>query len=232
MSLAQSLTSSRLLIFLLVAILTGCDSNGGESEDEEPILETPQRADSTTVWVPQDGVVKVEVERYAPKPKWVVQRTPEGFSGDGFLKWTGSFQHGESEGFHPADEPLGSRDEWVIIKFLIEEPGFYRIDIKNFHVHEDGDNDVWLRFPESDDGWHKVGSQQSNDYAFLYWTYGGNPAMLSKGVHTAYLTGRSHGFGLDYVAIYRASAQTPSGRITDIDRTRVEAAPESKALVD
>ncbi len=192
-------------------------------------------ADSSTVWQMNNGIIKVEAESYSPED-WTHGTEKAGYSGSGYLRWTGGSQL-LGEGFQPASRIIGSIDSWIILKFHVNTKSTYRIDLKMQHELHDGDNDIWVRYPETDVGWHKVGSKDGdarNQWGFTGWTYGENPIELDTGIHSAYITGRSHGFYLDYIVIYDTDGEVRPeygvgdySVITEEDRTMVENAAAS-----
>jgi hypothetical protein len=193
-------------------------------------------ADSTTVWAMKNGIVKVEAESYSPTG-WEERTEKIGFSGESYLQWRGGTQT-LGDGWQPADLVIGKRSDWIVLTFAVEKKSTYRIDLKMRHEAVDGDNDIWVRYPETDGGWHKVGSKDGSargKWGFTGWTYGENPIELEPGIHTAYITGRSNDFCLDYIAIYDTRGEEAGvygeGQfycITEQDRRMVEQAPVSE----
>lgn len=128
--------------------------------------------------------------------------------GRGYLKYVGPTTgsgHGqeidEDGSLQPAEE------HWLKITVLIERPGRYRIDLRNHHLKKDGDNDIWVHIK----GWpppvRRVGDHAVESYQWLTWgpewTYWD---ITEPGVYTFYVAGRSHGFGVDRIAIYGEGA--------------------------
>jgi hypothetical protein len=130
------------------------------------------------IWVEKDGIVAAEVERLDVSG-WSLETAPEGYTGTGYLKYTGGSSVME-------------------IKFLIENEGCYDYDVRNHHKLQDGDNDVWRAWGG---GYVKVGDCRPNTFAYLWYQKINH--CLKKGIHTIRFKGRSGQFGLDRVILYR-----------------------------
>jgi hypothetical protein len=188
-----------------------------KSEPVEPVSSSliwdhPQ----VPVFLEKEGLVKMEAESLQEHvTDFSLQQEPGGFSGTGYLRWDG---HGHNTGSlydANAEYRNGSfvpENERMVFKFEIKEAGNYRMQIHLYHPKEDGDNDVWISYPETDALWHKIGDHlKPGVFTWNSWANGvveGKEAPekfyapLEAGIHYLYLAGRSHGFGIDFVTIH------------------------------
>lgn len=101
----------------------------------------------------------------------------------------------------------GDSADWLIIPVEIKEPGRYRMNLRNHHMHKDGDNDIWVHIV----GWpppiRRVGDHAVDSFQWLTWGTDWVYWDIEKpGVYRFYVAGRSQGFGVDRIAIYNEKA--------------------------
>ncbi len=176
------------------------------------------------VWKEKDGVVVVEAEEIQHDPNWQYTTEPAGYSGDAYLLWQGpnrSVTHdGRGGNDDYTNERQGPQDEWLIVRVLISHPGFYRVNARNYHVKEDGDNDawVWIVGQEISD-WNPVrrmGDSLNDGKGFTWLDWGERKFWLKAGVNNIYIGGRSIGFGIDRIAIYRENTNGAKEKALDL----------------
>tara|TARA_R110000868_G_scaffold243273_1_gene499208 strand:+ start:1268 stop:1903 length:636 start_codon:yes stop_codon:yes gene_type:complete len=156
------------------------------------------------VWKENDGILVIEVENHSdkksPNVKWELKKESKGFSGTGYYQWTGVGI------WHKIDEYASMASERILsYTFEINKKGIYYAKIKNFHLMEDGDNDVYLSINKS--SWNKIYDHQKEN-----WTWDENgqwndkyPQYLKKGIYQIELAGRSQGFAIDKIALFHES---------------------------
>jgi hypothetical protein len=180
-----------------------------------------------TLWIEEDGIVKVEAESYIPNT-WSLVSAPAGYSGKGFLRANTAFPGSWQESLPANSTQVGPAENWIQVKFKITTPGRYRMDVRNYFTNSEA-NDVWMRFTSNDPEWHKVGSTVvDQNYDFLGWSFSQNDQNLEHGEYTAWLAPRSAHFGVDYVVIYRTVL--PNGLYSSMnkqDEPRLITAPVS-----
>lgn len=160
--------------------------------------------------------VVVEAENLSHTSNWSHSTKFPGYTGSGFIKWTGPLQTcaamDSPESEHHNDLTGGCQGDpadWLRIPVLINRTGSYAVDLRNIHEREDGDNDVWI---------HKVGEPApiiraydhnvksynwlTSSTTFTTWV------ILEPGVHTFYVAGRSVGFGIDRITVMRKIGPT------------------------
>ncbi len=108
--------------------------------------------------------------------------------------------------FHTQQGPL---EEWLILRLRVQEPGDYLVNLRNYHRRADGDNDAWIGVVEP--GFprrpvKRVGDSLRDGAGFSWLDWGTPTLHLTAGEHMLYVGGRSRGFGVDRIAIYRADS--------------------------
>lgn len=140
-----------------------------------------------------DGRLCFEVEAAGARGDWTLQTSMAGYSGAGYLTWTGPDLFGA-----PGKDPIG----WTL---HVGRPGRYHLLIRNRHDFEDStlQNDC---FAKMDDGpWVKTfsGTRGAWTWATRHEFEGGDkpPAAyeLGPGLHRFQICGRSKGFSLDRI---------------------------------
>lgn len=150
-----------------------------------------------TVFLETDGRIAMEVESFPVAGDWKAEKDLVGFSGDSYYTWRSSAKM--------------SRAGQGILTFriLVTNPGKHHLRIHNRHDFADSteENDCFMKL---DDGpWVKTFSHKRGE-----WTWATNhefdharkpPAEyeLSAGLHTLQLAGRSKGFSIDRIHLYR-----------------------------
>jgi hypothetical protein len=163
------------------------------------------------IWVEEDGVVVVEAETIEHHGHWELKTEPKGYSGAGYLNWDGPGRSETPDGRGGNDdytnERQGPQNEWLIIRILVNHPGVYKMNARNYHVKEDGDNDSWSwKVGQEISDWNPVrrmGDSLKDGEGFTWLDWGVRSFYLKAGVNNLYIGGRSRGFGIDRVAIYR-----------------------------
>ena len=202
---------------------TGGD--GGETGDGSGENCDPQ----DYIFQESDGFVLAEIERNAYSDPWDVGSEEAGYSGDGYVVWTGT-------------QYLGSPGNGLTtFKIEINSPGTYEfawntsVTIGNSGTDH---NDTWLRFPDADDffaqnggsvvyphgsgktpnpagagadGWFKV-YRSGNDLSFKWqaYTFDNNPHKIyvtfnSAGTYTLEISARSTGHAIDKFVLFQDS---------------------------
>jgi hypothetical protein len=149
------------------------------------------------VWEEVDGRLVLEVEAAGARGDWKVESGLAGFTGTGYLTWTGPDLFGA-----PGKDPIA----WTV---HVSTPGRYRLLLRNRHDFEDAtlQNDC---FTKLDDGpWLKTFSSTRGSWTWAtrHELEGGDkpPAAydLGPGVHRFQVSGRSKGFSLDRIHLVR-----------------------------
>jgi hypothetical protein len=164
----------------------------------------------------KNDYVVVEAEDLPRSSNWVFSTTdnyPGAFTGKGYVRWNGPNQScaalGKTEDEHHNDLTgacQGSPADWLKVLVYIERPGTYIMDLHNLHLQADGDNDVWTHIEGRAPPIFRVGSHHAGAFDWLSW---GPPNQSSwtitvvPAVYTLYVAGRSRGFCVDRIAIYR-----------------------------
>lgn len=147
-----------------------------------------------------EGVVVFEVESAAPSDDWKPEKQLAGHTGNGYYTWRGADRFNE-----PGSGVLS-------YSFLVTRDGEFRLAIRSRHDHHDStlqndcftsmDGGHWIKTFSSRRGewtWHTLHELDENDKP---------PAQyrLSAGIHTLRLSGRSNGFSIDRIHLYREGA--------------------------
>ncbi|MCB9896903.1 MAG: hypothetical protein H6825_02750 [Planctomycetes bacterium] len=160
-------------------------------------------------WTPvgfcaQDDLVVFEVESTPPAAGWVSSTASTGFTGTAFYEWDGGDQF---------DDPGHGV---LAYDFTVDDPGHYdlRIRSRNNNPDPSQSDDCWTRM---DGGpWIKTVSHVN-----MVWTWSTRLVLapetptfdafydLSSGPHTYEISGRSQGFRIDRVHLYKAAVSDP-----------------------
>jgi len=151
-------------------------------------------------YLPSDDLVVVEMEDLAEAAGWTSSSDLAGFAGRGYVEWSGP------------DMAKQPGTGLVGFETRLEAAGSYELRLHNRHDAPDvtDANDVWLRVDGG--AWNKVFSSVRGD-----WTWdtrqrstAGNvgPVVLElePGTHKIELSGRSQGFMVDRVHLFKQGA--------------------------
>lgn len=129
--------------------------------------------------------------------------------GDHFFTYQGP----KYVGVHPDTDHSrqGDKDSWLVFKFMVPQGqgGYYKMLVRKSHLLHDGDNDCWVGYigmPKS----VVIGRYGWGARNYFTW---GNTNMednrkgfqLSEGLNAVYVGGRSQGFAVCRIAVYKAS---------------------------
>jgi hypothetical protein len=138
------------------------------------------------------GLVVFEAESAGPKGNWKLETSMAGFTGTGYVTWTGPDLFGA-----PGKDAL----EWTV---HVGRPGRYRLHLRNRHDFADAtlQNDCFARMDEGP--WIKTFSGQRGQWTWAtsHELESGKPPAsyeLSAGLHVFRISGRSKGFSIDRV---------------------------------
>jgi len=176
-------------------------------------------------YLPSDDLVVVEMESLADGAGWSGSNSVEGFAGKGYVAWTGP------------DMSKKPGEGLVGFETSIQEGGTYELRLRNRHDHPDvtDANDVWVRIDGGE--WTKVFSSFRGEWTWdtRHRTADGKvgPVVLEMepGVHKVEFSGRSEGFMIDRVHLYKQGAtnalsiqRAPSQRVAPEKPAEPEAA--------
>jgi hypothetical protein len=181
---------------LLVVLVLGALSFAVASE---------QRTAAGRLWSSPAGLIVIEAEStLATLREGAWERLEEdGATAGHAVIWRGPGTW--QEGAHDARpyEPFKEPDSVLTYRFSVETEGRYLIKLRNRHSREDGDNDVWVSVDRQP--YRKY--YDWNQHAWTWdetgsWAY----YRLAPGEHVLEIAGRSHGFAIDRIVIYRDGA--------------------------
>ncbi len=176
-------------------------------------------------YLPSDDLVVVEMESLADAAGWSGSSTVDGFAGKGYVAWTGP------------DMSKKPGEGLVGFETSIQNGGSYELRLRNRHDHPDvtDANDVWVRIDGGE--WTKVFSSFRGEWTWdtRHRTADGKvgPVVLElePGVHKVEFSGRSEGFMIDRVHLYKQGAtnalsiqRAPSQRVAPEKPAEPEAA--------
>lgn len=171
----------------------------------------PKEYVPSQVWMEKDGYIIVEAESIDHHSHWKEKTSPEGFTGKSYLNWEGPNRTVSIEKLGGNDDYInvrqGPQEEWLILRVWITNPGEYRVDARNYHQLEDGDNDAWVSKigfnPTPKNPIKRMGDSKKDCDCFSWLDWGVHKFKLQKGLNEIYIGGRSVGFGIDRIALYR-----------------------------
>ena len=159
-------------------------------------------------FIEENGLVVIETEALDPVGDWVVETSEAGYTGNGYLRWSGPDYLG--------DPDIGTLE----YKVIISDPGDYNVRIRMSHLGApagDAWNDCWSRMNDSGP-WHKTlhpSAHQNEGFTFnsILEPSGGQFASmrytLDAGEHTFYISGRSNNFKMDRIHFFKDDVQDP-----------------------
>lgn len=201
----------------LVLLLAGIALHGADRPaSDRPADATPDQF-AGPVFIEQDGVVVVEAEHLAynpstwrlcadigqptsDKPEFINDPDPMWPSGRGYLRYVGAGNGGRD--VDGGQTLQGRKEDWLVVKVWCTTPGTYLVDLRNFHHELDGDNDIWISHLGKTDGIPRGADRCARGYTWLDWN-NARPVELVAGLNGVVLAGRSSGFGVDRIAIFR-----------------------------
>lgn len=151
------------------------------------------------IYSEQNGLVVMEAETASLVGDWVEETSYENYSGDSYVSWKGQ------------DINFSAGKDVLSYRFKIAEAGIYRLSIRNQYSCEDITecNDVFTKIDDKD--WIKTWSHTNKKWN---WETGFDvdhvlndaPSYrLEEGSHTFYIGGRSGGFSIDRIVLWKAS---------------------------
>lgn len=168
----------------------------------------------------QNDVITVEAEDMVHGDIWKLETDRSGFTGSGYLRYTGPERLG-TDGQDHTGAAQGSEDEWIRIPIFVERLAAHHVNIRAHHrlkpPPEEGgaaglDCSVWthvvgydlpvtLSHADSPDRWEWLvygpGANGDRDLMTVQVSF-----RLEPGVHTVYVAGRSTDFRADRISIY------------------------------
>jgi len=181
--------------------------NQGQEPPPESAREVSYKS-TDDVWELRDDHLIIEAEPLARGIGWSLREKPSGFTGIGYLVWRGRDRSGPKEPTAEVDQTgieQGPDEEWLIIRLRVPKAGRYRVDLRNYH--STGDSDCWVGVLGP--GWlpetpvKRSGDSLKDGPVFSWLDWGIQAFDLKAGENTLYVAGRSRGFGIDRIAIYR-----------------------------
>lgn len=144
--------------------------------------------------------LRFEPEYYQLGEGWVKDTARAGYSGAGYIRWTGGNQYNIRQ--------AGKG----IMKFALtpESSGTYTLQLRSRALNpaaSDLNNDVWLRLDGSEwmkifntgkDEWRVGGKVDASDRRYVF-----KPDLVKGRSHTLEISGRSNGFAIDYIELVK-----------------------------
>ena len=182
------------------------------------------------IWRVATEPVIIESESLEHNELWVERQSPSGFAGRGFLEWRGPQWSRSIEGLGGNNDELhirqGPPEGWLILRFQVERPGVYRLDVRNHHLREDGDNDTWVAWMGQRATRQKpivrLGDSHRDGPGFTWLDWGVPRFDFKPGLNEVYLGGRSVGFGVDRIVLYRDGDDDAKSRALDVNTPATE----------
>lgn len=154
------------------------------------------------IWTEENGIVVIEAENsqngIPDDNGWSFKNSPEGFSGPGYVKWTGSALTGKDNEHKDYQDIKDYRK--LTYHFKINKTGIYYWRVRNYHNKRDGDNDCFVSV-------NKGIFRKTVDKDTLQWSWDDTPKTAYKilndpGIYEFALGGRSKNFCVDRIVIF------------------------------
>ncbi len=183
----------------VLALIAGASCSGGDGSAPGPAVSEIQDG----AYLPDDGLVVVEMESGAAGGGWTAETALGGFTGASYLRWTGANLFSS-----PGADPFG-------FDFWIEDPGRYHFRIHNRHDDPDSTmaNDLWVRMDGG--AWVKAFSWQRGQWTWATqheFSASDKPQAeytLTRGNHRVEFSGRSFDFIADRFHLYNDGVVDP-----------------------
>ena len=191
--------------------MLACNADNQEKNNSEPIAK---------VWQMQEGVVIIEVENAegenTAEGYWQpVADSLSGYTGTGAYIWqnTGNMYKDPLV----IDAPKTDGNYKLTYQIFVPDSGEYVAKVRNYHQLEDGDNDVWFNYNKTiyQKLWdHDPGQWNWSEAIANIKTY--QPFPLNAGINTINILGRSKGFAIDRIAIFKKGTPEPQWSSPDL----------------
>jgi len=179
------------------------------------------------------GYAIIELEDLNYSNNWKKESTHQGYNGSGYLVWDGDPQSCEvlnkpmhEDGHDITGQCQGSDNDKLIFSVKISTPGYYEVNVRNWHKNCDGSNDCWISSMREDirtaaniNDENKIYYRVTDNYPLAQWGWSESKMYLysrydipSAGIYQFYVAGRSTGFAVDRV--YVSTVKTPNIQIT------------------
>ena len=217
------------------------DNKGDDDDDDDNDKGDKKSGDCPAVIVERNGKVVIEAERASSGSGWSRKTNIGGYTGSGYLEWTGSNQF---------NNPGAGTRRYQI---YISKTGTYRFQWRN-RIAKGSDNtehnDAWLRFPNANDFYGQKGSSKvypkgsgkspnpkgasQNGWFKIYtnstgWNWQTTTSdhdrhdiyvkFNSPGVYTLEVSGRSNGHAVDRMVLSHSSVSSTSVQSTNLGET-------------
>ena len=197
----SGLTAGRRYFYRVYAInAAGRSANSNVADAVTGSTTTPTNPNptpTTGAFKEQNGLVVMEVESVPVSGSWVKETSMGGYTGSGYYTWRGPTQ------FNTPGQGV------LKYQVTITNPGKYNFRIHNRHDAADAtaSNDVFARL--NGGSWTKTFSYVRGQWTWVTnfdYGHGNQPQAsyyLSAGTHTIEISGRSAGFSIDRISLYK-----------------------------
>ncbi len=194
------------------------DNYWGHDPDPDMSERAFELTNPTTYYLEKDGYVIAECEDQPFNQNWVLLNEPEGFFGNGYLKYTGENLQGNHDG-HNTDIHVQYQQniqDRLLFPIRITTPGTYRARVHVIHHEKDGDNDAWINLMRTPRRATRLGGKNPGQFHWNAFGWDGTQIWDGKfntftfevpGDYIVYIGGRSHGFGVDRLVLHKDDKQ-------------------------
>jgi len=169
-------------------------------------------------YLEENGFIVMECESVSHNENWTRMTEPEGYFGDGYLKYVGKNLQGNNDG-HNTDVRVKYQqniEDRLIFPIRIQNPGTYRARVQVIHHEEDGDNDAWINLVRTPRRASRLGGKDPGKFHWNKFGWDGTQIFDGKfntftfevpGDYLLYIGGRSTGFGVDRIVLHKDDQQ-------------------------
>ena len=183
-----------------------------------------QELEKVKTWKEKGGVIIIQAEHIESRndlpANWKKNVEIPGYTGTGYLEWTGPERSGD---YIPYDSIY--EDTKLSFHFLIKKEGVYYIKLNAYHEGIRIDNAALLSFKKNE--WKSFTNSRSNEFSWDENDQQNSQAMLlANGYYEIEITGKFNGYKLDKIAIFHESLIGSTW--SEYERTKWFNARESK----
>ncbi len=194
------------------------DNFWGDASDPDMSASSIKLTTPSFYYLEDKGYIVMECESVPRNENWILATEPEGYTGEGYVKYVGENLQGNDDG-HNTDVLVKYQqniEDRLIFPIRIQNPGTYRARVRVIHHEEDGDNDAWINLMRTPRRATRLGGKEPGKFHWNKFGWDGKQIWDGNfntftfevvGDYLLYIGGRSTGFGVDRVVLHKDEQQ-------------------------